>query len=82
MLKVAVKKANVGGPVKPTVNSILLEIGQVNPHINAPGRARYVGLYIKALVLKGVVMRSVVDPVFICRLSAKCFRCQLSAVFL
>jgi hypothetical protein len=28
--KAAAKKTNVGGPVKPTVNSILLEIGQVN----------------------------------------------------
>src|SRR5262245_16453789 len=30
IFKVAVKKANVGGPVKPAVNSILLEVGQVN----------------------------------------------------
>jgi hypothetical protein len=50
VLKVAVKKANVGGPVKPTVNSILLEIGQVNPHVNAHWRGRYVGFRIKALV--------------------------------
>jgi hypothetical protein len=27
VLKVAVKKANVGGPVIPAVNSIILEIG-------------------------------------------------------
>jgi hypothetical protein len=50
VLKVAVKKANVGGPVKPAVNSILLEIGQVNPHVNAHWRGRYVGFRIKALV--------------------------------
>ena len=39
VLKAAVKKANVSGPVKPAVNSILLEIGQVNPDVNAHGRA-------------------------------------------
>ena len=50
VLKIAVKKANVGGPVKPAVNSILSKIGQVNPHVNAHGRGRYVGFRIKALV--------------------------------
>jgi hypothetical protein len=49
VFNVAVKKANVGGPVKPAVNSIPMEIGQVNPDINAHGRGRYVRLRIKAL---------------------------------
>jgi hypothetical protein len=50
VFKIAVKKANVGGPVKPAVNSILTKTGQVNPHVNAHGRGRYVGFRIKALV--------------------------------
>jgi hypothetical protein len=40
VLKVAAKEADVGGPVKTAVDSILLEIGQVNPHVNAHGRGR------------------------------------------
>jgi hypothetical protein len=34
----AVKKTNLGGLAKIAVNSIFLEIGQVNPHVNAHGR--------------------------------------------
>jgi hypothetical protein len=50
VLKVAVKEADVGRLVKPAVNSIVREIGQVNPRVNAHGRGRYVGFRIKALV--------------------------------
>jgi hypothetical protein len=35
VLEIAVKKANVGGPVKPALNSILTKIGQVNPDVVA-----------------------------------------------
>ena len=48
--------ANVGRLVTPAVNWIHLEIGQVNPCVNAHGRGGYVGLRIKALVQAGVIM--------------------------
>ena len=50
VLKIAVKKAKRGGDVKPPINSIVSEIGQVNPHVNAPSRGRYVSFFIKALI--------------------------------
>jgi hypothetical protein len=61
--------------MKPTINSILWQIEQVNPQITAHWRGRSEGFLIKALVQTGVVMRSVILPVFIGRLSAECFRC-------
>jgi hypothetical protein len=50
VFKVAVKKANIGGPMKPAVNTVRLKIGQINPSVNALWGERCEGLYIKAYI--------------------------------